>query len=102
MQTYARLMLHPGEVLRIDGDETLELVCENGEFWITANSGEDHHLHTGESTACTSGRIVLEGHGTLLVRPLICYANSYSRWLRRGSLSRLSLRPAPSRTQKGI
>ncbi len=101
MQTYARLLLNPGEILRIDGDETLELVCENGEFWITGNSGVDHHLHPGDSAACARGRIVLEGNGTLLLRPLVCHSNSHSRWRRRGTLSRLSLRPTQPRTQKG-
>ncbi len=101
MQTYARLMLHPSEILRIDGDESLELVCESGEFWITANAGEDSHLCPGESTVCARGRIVLEGEGTLLLRPLTCHANFHSRWRRRGSLSRLSLRPIHVRNPKG-
>lgn len=101
MTTYARLMLHTGEVLRIDGDESLELVCENGEFWLTGNGGEDHHLRPGEHAACQQGRLVLEGNGTLLLRPAIRQSRYRIPAWHPHALSRLSLKTAPSRNLKG-
>lgn len=101
MTTYARLLLRPGEILRIDGDETLELVCENGEFWLTANGGEDHYLRSGEHAACQRGRLVLEGNGTLFLRPAIRQSRYRIPSMRAQSLSRLSLKTAPSLKLKG-
>lgn len=100
MQTYARLCLHRGEMLRIDGDENLELVCERGEFWLTANSGEDRHLRTGDRAACRRGRILLEGDGTLLLQATLRQSHYPALWRRGGALSRLALLSAPPPTRK--
>jgi len=94
MPTYARLCLQPGETLRIDADENLELVCEFGEFWLSTGGGSDHHLQAGEATACPPGRLLLEGRGTLLLRPGLRQSRYPSRWRRGSALSRLALHPA--------
>lgn len=100
MQTYARLCLKHGEMLRIDGDENLELVCERGEFWLTANRGEDRHLRTGDRAACHRGRILLEGDGTLLLQAALRQSHYPALWRRGGALSRLALLSAPPPTRK--
>jgi len=62
MLTYARLLLYPGEVLRLDGCEPLTIYCERGELWVTAGvEGIDHDLKAGQQLRCSSGRILVEG-----------------------------------------
>lgn len=71
MSTYARLLLKPGEILRIDGTETLALTCEQGELWLSTASGEEHVLRAGDSAACARGRLLLEGSGSVLLKSRI-------------------------------
>ena len=64
--TYARFLLYPGEVLRVDGRERLAIRCEQGRIWLTAGvEGIDHYLSPGEQAICDSGRILIEGQGVL-------------------------------------
>ena len=64
--TYARFLLYPGEVLRVDGRERLAIRCEQGGLWLTAGcEGIDHNLSHGEQAICDSGRILIEGQGVL-------------------------------------
>ena len=95
MITYARLLLYPGEVLRIDADEALEFQSEHGRFWLTADdAGVDHALDDGESSGCVHGRIVVEGEGILLLRPACPERWRLPHIHRGGALQRMALRPA--------
>lgn len=68
MLTYARLLLYPGEVLRLDGRAPLTILCERGELWVTAGvEGMDHDLKAGQQLHCPNGRILVEGDGVLAV-----------------------------------
>ena len=68
MLTYARLLLYPGEVLRLDGRAPLTILCERGELWVTAGvEGMDHDLKAGQQLRCPNGRILVEGDGVLAV-----------------------------------
>lgn len=68
MLTYARLLLYPGEVLRLDGHAPLTILCESGELWVTAGvEGTDHDLKAGQQLRCPKGRILVEGDGVLAV-----------------------------------
>jgi len=79
MLTYARFLLYPGEMLRLDGSTPVTLQCEQGSLWVTAGSeGIDHALGRGEQLVCPSGMILIEGSGALLVmarrKPLLAAA----------------------------
>lgn len=68
MLTYARFLLYPGEILRLDGSTPLTLRCEQGSLWVTAGSeGIDHAFGSGEQLVCPGGTILIEGSGALLV-----------------------------------
>lgn len=68
--TYARLLLRAGEVLRLDTQESLRLLCEQGCLWVTVGEeGVDHALRSGETIICRRGRIVVEGPGELSLAP---------------------------------
>nr|MBL8412354.1 DUF2917 domain-containing protein [Dechloromonas sp.] len=68
MLTYARFLLYPGEMLRLDGSTPVTLYCEQGSLWVTAGrEGIDHALAGGERFVCPAGTILIEGSGTLLV-----------------------------------
>ena len=70
MLTYARFLLYPGEVLRLDGRTPLTILCERGELWVTAGvEGMDHDLKAGQQLRCPNGRILVEGDGVLSVLP---------------------------------
>jgi len=70
MLTYARLLIYPGEVLRLDGRAPLTILCERGELWVTTGvEGLDHDLKAGQQLRCPNGRILVEGDGVLTVLP---------------------------------
>jgi len=71
MVTYARLLLYPGEILRLDGDREVAIACEQGELWLTAGvEGVDHDLKAGQRARCPKGRILIEGSGVLAIEPV--------------------------------
>lgn len=73
MVTYARLLLYPGEILRLDGDREVAIACEQGELWLTAGvEGVDHDLKAGQRARCPKGRILIEGSGVLAIEPVDC------------------------------
>lgn len=73
MVTYARLLLYPGEILRLDGDREVAIACEQGELWLTAGvEGIDHDLKAGQRARCPKGRILIEGSGVLAIEPVDC------------------------------
>lgn len=80
MVTYARLLLYPGEILRLDGDRAMAIACEQGELWLTAGvEGVDHDLKAGQRVPVPKGRILIEGCGVLAIEPVDC-AQADSRW----------------------
>lgn len=71
MITYARLLLYPGEILRLDGDRAVAIACEQGELWLTAGvEGVDHDLKAGQRVPVPKGRILIEGSGVLAIEPI--------------------------------
>jgi hypothetical protein len=74
MVTYGRFLLYPGEMLRIDAQRSLEVICEAGSLWVTGsglgeNRAVDHNLHAGEASSVLSGRILVEGDGIFRLSP---------------------------------
>lgn len=66
--TYARFLLYPGEVLRLDGRRPLAVRCEQGRLWVTAGrDGIDHDLGPGQRALCRYGRILIEGDGVAAI-----------------------------------
>ncbi|HXE37426.1 MAG TPA: DUF2917 domain-containing protein [Azonexus sp.] len=71
MVTYARLLLYPGEILRLDGGREVAIACEQGELWLTAGvEGIDHDLKAGQRARCPKGRILIDGSGVLAIEPV--------------------------------
>jgi hypothetical protein len=69
MLTYARFLLYPGEVLRLDSIRTLRVCCESGRLWLTAGGeGIDHELGAGHFAELPSGRLLIEGEGVAVLR----------------------------------
>ncbi|HJV91973.1 MAG TPA: DUF2917 domain-containing protein [Azonexus sp.] len=80
MVTYARLLLYPGEILRLDGDCEVAIACEQGELWLTAGvEGIDHDLKAGQRARCPKGRILIEGSGVLAIEPVDC-RQPFGQW----------------------
>ncbi|UCV02223.1 DUF2917 domain-containing protein [Dechloromonas denitrificans] len=80
MVTYARFLLYPGEVLRVDGGRPVTIACERGELWLTAGRERiDHVLRPGERAQCPKGLILIEGSGVLSISPPAA-ASSFGRW----------------------
>lgn len=66
--TYARFLLYPGEVLRLDGRRPLAVRCERGRLWVTAGrDGIDHDLGPGQRALGLEGRILIEGDGVAAI-----------------------------------
>ncbi|WP_428825178.1 DUF2917 domain-containing protein [Azonexus sp. IMCC34842] len=79
MVTYARFLLYPGEVLRVDGGRPVNIACEQGELWLTAGRERiDHVLRPGERVRCPKGLILIEGSGVLSISPPT--ASSFGWW----------------------
>lgn len=69
MLTYARFLLYPGEVLRLDCIRPLRVCCEAGRLWLTAGvEGIDHDLGAGHFAEVPGGRLLIEGEGDVVLR----------------------------------
>lgn len=69
MLTYARFLLYPGEVLRLDSTSTLRVCCESGRLWLTAGGeGIDHDLTADDFAEVPGGRLLIEGDGMAVLR----------------------------------
>jgi len=69
MLTYARFLLYPGEVLRLDSTSTLRVCCESGRLWLTAGGeGIDHDLAADDFAEVPGGRLLIEGDGMAVLR----------------------------------
>jgi len=78
--TYARFLLYPGEVLRLDNREPLNILSEQGTLWVTVGEeGIDHDLLPGASISCGAGRVLIEGPG------IVALAGTSSRGLHRAA-----------------
>ena len=80
MVTYARILLYPGEVLRLDSRERMGVGCEQGRLWVTAGTqGIDHDLQAGQQATGLNGRILIEGNGVVAIVRLEGRLSSHAR-----------------------